>query len=73
MTWFDIPTEHRSERYCASDGCGKEAVARFEAGGVGSDYCVECVTKIDAMVGVAQRLRFLERINPSGSSNQDGP
>lgn len=47
MQWFDIPTEFRAERRCASDGCSGVPVARFEAWGVGSDYCAECVEQIE--------------------------
>ncbi len=50
MQWFDLPTEHRAGRECASAGCGEQATARLEAGGVGSDYCSDCVAKIDELM-----------------------
>jgi hypothetical protein len=38
MTW----QPHTERGQCASVGCGKLAVWRFEAGGVGSVYCDDC-------------------------------
>jgi hypothetical protein len=47
--WFDIPVEHRADRRCVTKGCDAQPVARFEASGVGSDYCAECADRIERM------------------------
>lgn len=49
MTWFDIPTEHRANRQCATKACARQPIAHFEHGGVGSDYCAECADRIECM------------------------
>lgn len=50
MRWYDIPTEHRADRRCASDGCMGQPVARFEAWGIGSDYCADCAKQVEKVV-----------------------
>ena len=58
MQWFDIPTEHRAGRECASAGCGEQATARLEAGGVGSNYCSGCRAQIEGQSRLPAHLRI---------------
>jgi hypothetical protein len=47
--WLDLPDEERAKRRCTTNGCGGSPVARFEAGNIGSDYCIECADRVERM------------------------
>lgn len=41
---------------CATEGCGNPGTVRFESGGVGSAYCVDCFGKVKALASPAQAI-----------------
>ena len=45
----DLVAERKSTQLCASHDCGRPAMVRFESGGVGSTYCMECYLKIQEL------------------------
>lgn len=45
MAWFALTREERLGR-CATQDCGGQPIWRFEGGGVGSNYCSGCKSKI---------------------------
>ena len=50
-----------SSHNCASEGCEQPATERFEAGGVGSIYCADCIAKVAAIASApVPQDRFLE-------------
>lgn len=49
IDWRQIPDG--VDRECATDGCGRIAAYEFEAGGVGSSYCIHCTVGIERVLG----------------------
>lgn len=43
--WFELKGDERLKR-CASEGCGGQPTWRLESGGLGSNYCSGCKSKI---------------------------
>ncbi len=65
-----VTTEDFDGEPCATEGCGKRPASYYEAGGIGSYYCKDCLNKINTLsrpdpvppaegapMGVAERLR----------------
>lgn len=53
--WEQLTADLSEARECASMNCNGVPVVRFEAGGVGSDYCAPCARRIERM-----RVRSIE-------------
>ena len=43
---------------CATDGCSYRATSRLIVGGVGSDYCSDCRTKIEAVLAMKEAIEI---------------
>lgn len=48
MQWSKLPESERTGKRCATHECSYTPTHRFEAGGIGSVYCQECMTEIVA-------------------------
>jgi hypothetical protein len=46
--WFQLAGDERIAQRCASEDCGGQPTWRLESGGIGSNYCSGCKSKIDA-------------------------
>ncbi len=53
--WEQLTADEGEDGKCASKQCSNPPLVRFVAGGVGSNYCAPCASRIERM-----RIRSIE-------------